>query len=257
MISFSDWDSSEKYQVLQTPQEIYRQLLAICESKKRVRLDFPSENSTFSATITAVNDDACHFTLSDITPAHGEGLIKKNMSFNLQCIYQGIEVICQKLSALSSSIMADTTTAAPHDVIIPFPERVRYLQRRSAYRAVIPAHTFIRVTLIAQQPKPTFLSGQLLDLSITGCQLQLITTPAEHPALAVGDIFDHVQFITPTDHPIDCQGEIRQVSIKDQQHINIGIMFLQLSGLNQRYLQLYVNQLQRWANREDEIVPDA
>ncbi|MGI0116888.1 flagellar brake protein [Zooshikella sp. RANM57] len=254
MISFSDWDSSEKYQILQTPQEIYRQLLAIYESKKKVHLDFPSENSSFSATISAIDHETCHFTLSNITPPRGESLIKNNMTFNLKCTYHGIEVICPHLSTLPSSLMPATTA---QDFLIPFPEKIRYLQRRNAYRAVIPAHTFIRVTLITQKPEPVLLSGQLLDLSITGCQLQLLPPPSGQPTLTVGDILDHVQFITPTDHSIDCQGEIRQIHTSKQQHINIGIKFLQLSGINQRYLQLYVNLLQRVANRDDATDPDA
>ncbi|MBU2712707.1 flagellar brake protein [Zooshikella harenae] len=254
MISFSDWDSNEKYQTLQTPQEIYRQLLAIYESKKKVHLDFPAKNSSFSATISAINHEASHFTLSNITPAHGESLIKNNMTFNLKCTHHGIDIICPHLSTLS--LMPDTTTASPQDFLIPFPDKIRYLQRRNAYRAVIPTHTFIRVTLITQEPETLLLSGQLLDLSITGCQLQLLPPPPDQPTLAVGDIFDHVQFITPTDHPIDCQGEIRQIHVTSQQYINIGIMFLQLSGINQRYLQLYVNQLQRIANRDDATYPD-
>jgi c-di-GMP-binding flagellar brake protein YcgR len=129
---------------------------------------------------------------------------------------------------------------------VEFPSQVLYLQRRTAYRVMIPPAHRILVKLKTEDDTDNFI-GQLADLSSSGFK-----------ALFKGDCVEQLKTIK--DFPIarikfneqnnmDCSLVARHVVATKDGNTQVGFAFNMISGMGQRFLDRLIGELQ-WEERQ-------
>jgi c-di-GMP-binding flagellar brake protein YcgR len=127
-----------------------------------------------------------------------------------------------------------------------FPLEVLYLQRRTAYRVLIPpAHQIlIKIKMDDEQGD---LIGRLLDLSSSGFKVQFEGDAKAR--LEKQKQFPVARVRFNRENTIDCSLEARHVVINDQGDTQCGFAFTLLSPAAQRYLDRLITEFQ-WEERQ-------
>lgn len=239
----NDLDLEEKYQLKRTPQEISNVLRGILKAKVPVKIYFPSRNISYKTLIIEVDLAEELFALDELSPIDGNVLVKQGESFSIYTFYEGIKVTFDNI--ILKQIKQDEAGVPYYS--FAFPNKLWYLQRRKAFRAKIPNHPQTTAKLHLTDDHP-FITTRVLDISATGCQVAVASQQVQENLPEVGQVADSFNMPLHNEHTLECSVQIRQIH-KDEVtgDLLLGLMFLHITGLHQRYVELYVNQLQRAA----------
>ncbi|WP_163834431.1 flagellar brake protein [Spartinivicinus ruber] len=244
MTSLSDdIDIEEKYQLKRTPQEISNVLNGILKAKVPIKVYFPSRNLSYKTLIITVDLDTQTFALDELSPIDGNALIKQGESFSVYTFYEGIKVTFDNVTLKATKLDESGTPFYSFN----FPNKLWYLQRRRAFRAKLPCHPAVTAKLKLTEEYPA-VTTRVIDISATGCQIAVASQQLQDNLPEVGQVAESFMMSLHNQHELECAVQIRQIH-KDEMagDLLIGLMFLHVTGLQQRYVDLYVNQLQRSA----------
>lgn len=131
------------------------------------------------------------------------------------------------------------------------PQVVMYFQRRDAFRATLRSAQRIDVFLDGDKLRRSSpLRGRLLEISATGCSVSFDGNFEDQ--LRIGCIYERMSAGAPLDAKLTML-EIRHLRYEARiDRTFAGMRFHNLSGLMQRKVQSFVNQLQREARRADK-----
>ncbi|MBB3242044.1 c-di-GMP-binding flagellar brake protein YcgR [Pseudomonas sp. Tn43] len=126
-----------------------------------------------------------------------------------------------------------------------------YFQRRDAFRATLRSAQRIEVFLDGDKLRRSgALRGRLLEISATGCSVSFDGNLEDQ--LRIGCIYERMSASAPLDVKLTML-EIRHLRYEARiDRTFAGMRFHNLSGLMQRKVQSFVNQLQREARRADK-----
>lgn len=238
-------DPNEK-NYLTSPEEIYRAIQRLIRYAHSVTIQFEESEEKFSSAITKVDLKTKAFAFDKLVPDSGNELIRKGKKMKAVADFRGILVefhIDGKLKYRSQS----------EEYIGRFPEKMLYLQRRAAYRAIVPRTYTVYVMLRSSESDKEF-KGRLQDISGTGFK-----------AYFKGEIVTELQNIASFDEStlhvgdesMDCGLDAKHALYNEEKSMTFcGFSFQHLSGMKQRYIDQLVQKLQWEEQRKEEAAKE-
>lgn len=229
-------ENNEYY--LDTPEDIYGALRKIILMKQAVTITIDGSDETFISAITLANLKNSSFYLDKVVPNKGNELIRSGKRFGILTDSQGIKIEFTVDGRLAYQ-------PEKEQYRIEFPSSLLYLQRRTAYRVMIPPAHEILVKLKMQDGGDN-LVGQLADISSSGFK-----------SLFKGDIVERLKANTEfpiarikfnDDNNMDCSLQARHIVRTKSGDTQVGFAFNMISGMGQRFLDRLIGELQ-WEER--------
>ena len=231
-------ESNDEY-YLDTPEDVYGALRKIILMKQPVVINIEGSDEKFTSAITHANLKNSSFFLDQVVPQKGNDLIRSGSRFSVLADSQGVRIEFN----MAGRIKYQPTN---EQYRVEFPAQVLYLQRRTAYRVMIPPAHQILVKLKMEDDGDN-LVGQLSDMSSSGFK-----------ALFKGDCVERLK--TTSDIPIarikfndqnnmDCSLIARHVVATKEGDTQVGFAFNLISGMGQRFLDRLIGELQ-WEERQ-------
>jgi c-di-GMP-binding flagellar brake protein YcgR len=230
-------DSINEY-YLETPEDVYGALRKIVLMKQPVFINIEGSEENFTSAITHASLKNSSFFLDQVVPQKGNELIRAGHRFSVLADSQGVRIEFNMTGRLKYQPNKEQYR-------VEFPTQLLYLQRRTAYRAMVPPAHQILVKLKMEDGDEN-LVGRLADLSSSGFK-----------AIFKGDCVERLKAIK--DIPIarikfndqnnmDCSLEARHVVSTKEGNTQVGFAFNSISGMGQRFLDRLVGELQ-WEER--------
>jgi len=139
------------------------------------------------------------------------------------------------------------------EYISKFPEKILYLQRRNAYRAMVPRTYTVYCVFRSSEDERTF-KGRLQDISGSGFKAYFKGLVGEH-LKAIGNFDESTLHVG--DESMDCGLDARHAIYNDEKDMTFcGFSFHPLSGMKQRYIEQLVNKLQFEEQRKQQAAKD-
>lgn len=224
---------------LDTPEDVYGALRKIILMKQPVFINIEGSDEKFTSAITQASLKNSSFYLDQVVPQKGNELIRAGNRFSVVADSQGVKIEFDMTGRIKYQ-------PSNEQYRVEFPIQVLYLQRRTAYRVMIPPAHQILVKLKMEENVDN-LVGQLSDLSSSGFK-----------ALFKGDCVEQLKTIK--DFPIarikfndqnnmDCSLIARHVIATKEGNTQVGFAFNMISGMGQRFLDRLIGELQ-WEERQ-------
>jgi c-di-GMP-binding flagellar brake protein YcgR len=229
-------ENNEYY--LDTPEDVYGALRKIVLMKQPVIINIEGSEEKFTSAITLANLKNSSFFLDQVVPKKGNDLIRAGQKFGIIADSQGVKIEFDVGGRL-------TYQPDKEQYRVEFPSQVLYLQRRTAYRVMIPPAHQILVKLKMQDGEDNLI-GQLSDISSSGFK-----------SLFKGDIVERLKANTDIpiarikfndDNNMDCSLYARHIVQTKSGDTQVGFAFNMISGMGQRFLDRLVGELQ-WEER--------
>ena len=151
-------ENNEYY--LDTPEDVYGALRKIVLMKQPVTVSIEDSDEKFTSAITFANLKNSSFFLDQVVPQKGNDLIRSGKRFGILADSQGIKIEFDVDGRLKYQ-------PEKEQYRVEFPSQLLYLQRRTAYRVMIPPAHEILVQLKMQDEQGN-LVGKLADISSSG-----------------------------------------------------------------------------------------
>lgn len=233
-------ESNQEY-LLEEPEDIYGALrkIVLMGSPVKVRIDDSSDE--FKSAITSTDLKSRSFFMDKVIPALGNDLIRSGKRFSIECDSQGVRIEFRMTGRLKYQPQNEQYRAE-------FPDKVLYLQRRTAYRVMIPpAHEILLKVRMSDEQGD--LTGKLLDISSSG--FKAIFNGNVKKRLEEQRTFSVARIRFNKDHNMDCSLEARHVVVDDKGNTSCGFAFTMVSAMAQRYLDRLITEFQ-WEERHNK-----
>ena len=239
-----DQPPEENY--LTSPEEIYRAIQRLIRYAPRMTARFDGVDDAFATAITKVDLKSKAFAFDKLIPEAGNELLKAGKRLELTADFRGIMVSFHIQTGIKYRSSAQ-------EYIAKFPEKLLYLQRRNAYRAMMPRTYSVYCVFRSSEDERTF-KGRLQDISGSGFKAYFKGLVGEH-LKAIGN-FDECT-LHVGDESMDCGLDARHAIYNDEKDMTFcGFSFHPLSGMKQRYIEQLVNKLQFEEQRKQQAALD-
>lgn len=169
--------------------DIFSVLRTLQADRSSINIQFDQSNAPFSSMVLEVNLHAREFYLDEFANEQARKWADSGRPFSLRASINGIRVHAKDLVVVETT----STRHGQDGYRVAFPERLLYLQRRDAYRAVVPATLNVQADLVRQHPstdqdnadhsaenprkssKTTIekIQGRIIDMSATGLAVEV------------------------------------------------------------------------------------
>lgn len=225
---------------LHSKEEIYRAIQRLIRYAPRVTARFEGEDEAFATAITKVDLKSKAFAFDKLIPDAGNDLLKSGKKLQLSADFRGILVQMELVGDLKYR-------AQNQEYIAKFPEKLLYLQRRNAYRAMVP-RTYEVYCVFRSSGDERLFKGRLQDISGSGFKAYFKGRIGEH-LKAIGNFDESTLHVG--DESMDCGLDARHAIYDEKKDMTFcGFSFQPLSGMKQRYVEQLVNQLQHEEQRK-------
>lgn len=232
----------QPHQLLSTPLEIASTLQLLVETRAPLILTFPRQGKSFRTYLVEVDSHRHTLALDEIISHVAAVFLKDGEPFRIEGSHGGVLIAWECGSYLRVGLRC-YQMSMPHVVM--------YFQRRDAFRATLRSAQRIDVFLDGDKLRRSgALRGRLLEISATGCRVSFDGNLEDQ--LRIGCIYERMSASAPLDVKLTML-EIRHLRYEARiDRTFAGMRFHNLSGLMQRKVQSFVNQLQREARRADK-----
>lgn len=233
-------ESNQEY-LLEEPEDIYGALRKIVLMGSPVKVRIDDSNDEFKSAITSTDLKSRSFFMDKVIPALGNDLIRSGKRFSIECDSQGVRIEFRMTGRLKYQPQNEQYRAE-------FPDKVLYLQRRTAYRVMIPpAHEILLKVRMSDEQGD--LTGKLLDISSSGFKATFNGNVKKR--LEEQRNFSVARIRFNKDHNMDCSLEARHVVVDDKGNTSCGFAFTGVSAMAQRYLDRLITEFQ-WEERRNK-----
>lgn len=222
--------------------EIQSLLKALQASRTLLEIRFDDRSQTFQSYVIHLNPQNARFCIDELIPSVGDKWAEQGESFRIDAWMDGVHLRWHNDGAVKVELDDEAPAFS-----LALPRQLTYHQRRGAYRAQVHRSIDTRLELIHAERERRF-SGELLDISATGCKLRLAGDLVQ--ALLPGERYELSRLQLEEGLELDVNVEIRHreyLQASDETHV--GLHFHQPAASAQRHIDRFVNQLQREARR--------
>jgi len=231
-------DENNQEYLLNTPEDVYGALrkIVLIGSPVVIRIDGSSDE--FRSAITHTSFKSRSFFMDKVIPLHGNDLIRSGKRFSVECDSQGVRIEFKMNGRLRYQPEREQYRGE-------FPEEVLYLQRRTAYRVMVPPAHQILVKL-RFSPDDEGIQGRLIDLSSSGFKARFDSDVSELLEKNREIAMARVRF--NRENTIDCSLEARHIVNDESGNTQCGFSFMTLSPQAQRFVDRLITEFQ-WEER--------
>lgn len=228
--------------LLESADKVVCLLKHLAEEHQMVRVIVAGEAgaATYNSTILKADSNKGLFYLDELSPAKHHEHLLATRKCRIETLFHGAEV----------AFHAEMQGTGEKDGIMFYgmriPPRVRYVQRRTAYRAYIPMSNEVPVQLFV--PGQAIVIGKLRDVSLGGVSIELDSTPMD--LLSVGDEIPTCNLVLPTGKRVKSPLVVRFYGrSKNGRCMRLGAQFKKLPNESRRAIAQVVMQLDRKVRR--------
>lgn len=224
------------------PLEIQSLLKTLHASRTPLAISFDDRSQTFRSYIVEFNVQTGTLCIDELIPSVGDKWAAQGESFRIDAWMDGVHLRWHN----SGAVKVLLEDQAPAFSMLP-PDQLTYHQRRGAYRA--PVHRSIDTCLeLIHRKHERCFSGELLDISATGCKMRLSGDLAQ--ALQPGERYELSQLQLEDELRFAVNVEVRHREyLESANETHVGVHFHQPAAQVQRHIDRFVTQLQRDARR--------
>jgi len=231
---------------LTSPEEIYRAIQRLIRYAPKLTARFDGVDDAFGTAITKVDLKSKAFAFDKLIPDAGNELLRAGKRLELTADFRGILVSFYLEGGMKYR-------SGNQEYISKFPEKILYLQRRNAYRAMVPRTYTVYCVFRSSEDERTF-KGRLQDISGSGFKAYFKGLVGEH-LKAIGNFDESTLHVG--DESMDCGLDARHAIYNDEKDMTFcGFSFHPLSGMKQRYIEQLVNKLQFEEQRKQQAAKD-
>ena len=230
-------DRNQEY-TLTAPEDVYGALRKIVLMETPVKVHIEGSKEEFRSAITKAELKSRSFFMDQLIPFEGNELIRQGHRFSIECDSQGVRIEFKVTGRMKFN-------SAKEQYRIEFPESLLYLQRRTAYRVMVPpAHDIrLRIRMPDEQGDAT---GVVEDLSSSGFRAKIKGNVKKRLEEIRNFPVAKVRF--NPEHFMDCSLEARHVILDDNGDTHCGFAFTMISATAQRYVDRLITEFQ-WEER--------
>lgn len=237
--------------------DIYSVLRTLQTDRSSINIQFDQSSAPFSSMVLDVNLHAREFYLDEFASEQARKWASAGRPFSLRASVHGIRVHAKDLVALETM----TTRHAQECYRVAFPERLLYLQRRDAYRAVVPATLNVQASIVRKHPDSEIddsgekqgndkkitterISARIVDMSATGLAIEI-----EGRLKREARMMEQVALkadLPLVDQPLSVDSHLVYTRyLQDTDKTLCGMKFSELPRSQQIIITRFVTQLQR------------
>lgn len=224
--------------LLNTPEDVYGALRKVVLLETPVTIKIDGDDTSYKSAITHTSFKSRSFFMDRVIPVQGNDMIRSGKRFTVECDTQGVRIEFRMTGRLRYQPEQEQYRAE-------FPESVLYLQRRTAYRVMVPPAHQILVTLRFDDEEDG-LSGRLVDLSSSGFKAKFKGDITERLHSHKDIPMARVRF--NRDNSMDCSLEARHIQLMDDGYTQCGFSFTTISPQGQRFIDRLITEFQ-WEER--------
>lgn len=238
---FIEDDGPQPPKVLNAPVEIVANLRRLEQNHDPLIITFHGRTQRFQSYVIEVDRQRNRLVLDEMIPNDAERFLQNGEPFRIEAFHEGVRVAWECLQSVQ---IAEHQGSRCY--VCPMPEAVHYHQRRNAFRVQLKQSEQVKVEL-AGDKLGSPLAGQLVDISATGCKLQLPGDATQ--GLKTGQVYERFTAQLPFG-AMTTAVELRYLHYQEKRDMTIaGLRFYRMNGLEQRQVERFVYQLQREARR--------
>lgn len=242
---FSDDDMSLPPQTLRSPIEICAHLRALMLSRAPLELKFSDSGQIYQSYIVDVDRDNNRIALDELIPNNGQLHLLNGIELTITTYREGVRMTWSH----NQPALADSLDGSPC-YWLTLPTEVTYHQRRNAFRADTLPEQSLDVQIDSKKIEQP-IAGRLLDISATGCKVEL---KSHCQSLQPGQLYETFSISLPAGK-ITLSAELRHLqTIEPSNALLAGFKFHAFTGADQRMIERFVYQLQREARRSDDAL---
>jgi c-di-GMP-binding flagellar brake protein YcgR len=239
-------NNSVEENYLISPEEIYRAIQRLIRYAPKMTARFEGVDDAFSTAITKVDLKSRAFAFDKLIPEAGNELLKSGKKLELTADFRGIMVSFFIEGGMKYR-------SVNQEYVSKFPEKLLYLQRRDAYRAMVP-RTYTVYCVFRSSESDKVFKGRLQDISGSGFKAYFKGLVSEQ-LTSIGN-FDECT-LHVGDESMDCGLDAKHAIYNDEKDMTFcGFSFHPLSGMKQRYIEQMVNKLQFEEQRKQQARQD-
>lgn len=231
-------DTNKEY-TLTAPEDVYGALRKIVLMETPVKVQIDGSNEVFRSAITHTELKSRSFFMDQVIPIEGNELIHLGHRFSIECDSQGVRIEFHVDGRMKYN-------SKKEQYRVEFPETLLYLQRRTAYRVMVPPAHDIRVKVRMPDEQGDII-GTIEDLSSSGFRAR-ISGDIKSRLDAIKD-FPIAKVRFNQEHFMDCSLEARHVILDDDGDTHCGFAFTMISATAQRYVDRLITEFQ-WEERQ-------
>lgn len=224
---------------LTTNADIYGILRKLALNKQVIHIQIADTFKKYQSQIIDVDIETLSFNLEHLTPEEGNRVITAGNRFHIEAQYQGANISFRVNNRMSYQ-------PEHKQYRVEFPSKVIYLQRRSCYRVETSAND-IHVHL-GTHLDDRVATGRLVDLSSAGFKARFELAQDKKLKLSRKYPLSRLRF--PNGQSLKLSLIRHHVEYANRQ-ILYGFRILEISPMEQRYLDQNIQQLQWQQNQEE------
>lgn len=218
--------------------DIFGVLRALQTERSSVNVQFDNGAQLYNTMVLEANLKERVFLLDEVTPRDGHRKVEEGITFSFRASLNGIKVHAKDLKSVRT-LRNDSGLY----YLIPFPPKLLYLQRRGAFRAMVPG-SMMAVATCSNGEREEALHGKIINMSATGIR---VAFPGEiTPELQANERFDTLIRIQAQEQNLECHLEIVYSEYNKARDLTIcGCRFVDLERPTQLVISRFVTFLQR------------
>jgi len=238
--STADNDYTQQYETVTSTARISMVLRPLMERHTIITATLPGSNRFFNTALLSIDIQDATITIDGLHPQEGHALFLKVGRLTLHTTYEGVDV-----SFTVNLKRADSENNMAF-YVIDFPESIRYLQRRNAFRVPVSAAKEIIVEIRTVDEK--LFTGELSDISAGGMCIRF----PKKKELGLSHHTKETQccIYLPDKRKIRCTFKVCHSNyLEVSNSLHIGGSFERLDKIQRRTIERFVIELQRLARK--------
>lgn len=232
-------DDYSEYNLTATT-DIYGILRKLAINKQVIHIQITDTFKKYQSQIIDVDIETLSFNLQRLTPEEGNAVINAGNRFHIEAQYQGAKISFRVNNRMSYQ-------PEHKQYRVEFPSEITYLQRRSCFRVETSAND-IHVHL-GTDLDDRVATGRLLDLSSDGFKARFEMTQDKKLKLNKKYPLSRLRFADGQTLKLSL---IRHHVEYANRQILYGFRILEISPMEQRYLDQNIQQLQWQQNQKED-----
>ncbi|HHI94378.1 MAG TPA: hypothetical protein ENK04_12830 [Gammaproteobacteria bacterium] len=236
----ADNDYTQQYETVTSTARISMVLRPLMEKHAIITATLPGSSHFFNTTLLSIDLQDATITIDGLHPPEGHALFLKIGRLTLHTTYEGVEV------NFTVNLKRSDSENNMAFYVIDFPESIRYLQRRNAFR--VPVSAAKEITVEIKTKDGTLFTGELSDISAGGMCVRF----AKKKEIALSNHTAETQccIYLPDKRKIRCVFKVCHSNyLETNNSLHIGGSFEHLDKTQRRTIERFVIELQRLARK--------
>jgi c-di-GMP-binding flagellar brake protein YcgR len=233
--------NDQQFEIVEDAAKIHALLEHVQTSRALLSIRVPTATATYNSMIMEIDAQHRWISIDELHPAEGHTLFLAQRKLTVFGEYDGVDI------RFDGQLMEAGVQAKINYYKIKFPAKLKYFQKRSAYRVRLLRSSAISVIL--KFGPGDYAKGDLYNISAGGLGIKFMRTIPTAPN--PGQQIPECEIRFPDGDKFVCALEARHmINIKNNEQALLGARFIKLNTVQQRTVDRFIASLEREARRK-------